>query len=174
VDLATRKVVSGTAAPLQVVRGTEELLYMLVHVAEDPATRDAVIDAQLTVFEATSAHIPGAEAIFTQALFDFIVHLKHWAPSYVEGAVAWAVQKDGGVKPASVERDLGLAPWIGEYFYRKANTARAANPKAWVPSWAQFKTYWKFMTEEGAPELEELATSAFVKEDKPPSNTLDE
>jgi hypothetical protein len=174
VDLATRKVVSGTAAPLQVVRGTEELLYMLVHVAEDPATRDAVIDAQLTVFEATSAHITQAEAIFTQALFDFIVHLKHWAPGYVVGAVEWAVAKAGGAKPASVEQDLALAPWIGEYFYRRANTARANNATAWIPSWLQFKSYWKFMIDDGGPALEELVTSTFVKEDKPPSKSLDE
>lgn len=144
VDLASGKVVTGKAPALEVVRASTELLCLLIHVARSPETRDAVTEAQLATFMSGSADIRGAEAIATQALFNFVAHLKHWAPGYVMGCMEWAVPLVEG--PPSPERDRRLAALVTRYFYGKARAARGAR---WIPDWRQMLHYVRHMKQDG-------------------------
>jgi hypothetical protein len=158
VDLTAKKVVSGTAPALEVIRASVPLLYMLIHAARAPAPRDAVTAAQLSVFMEGSGNISGAEAVETQALINWIAHLKHWAPGYVIGALEWATPRLGGA-PRSVERDKKLAPLVGQYFYGKARKSK------WIPDWRQFKLYWGHMKDDGLDCLDD----PFIKASGPPA-----
>jgi hypothetical protein len=158
VDLTAKKVVSGTVPALEVIRASVPLLNMLIHAARSPGTRDAVTAAQLSVFMEGSGNISGAEAVQTQALINWIAHLKHWAPGYVIGALEWAVPRLGGA-PRSVERDKKLAPLVGQYFYGKARKTK------WIPDWKQFKLYWVHMKDDGLDCLDD----PFYKASAPPA-----
>jgi hypothetical protein len=100
-------------------------------VAKDPHTRDDVARAQLETFMAKSGSVSASEQIFTQALFNFVSHLKHWAPAYAAGAVESAAAQVPGLP--SVERDKALAPKIVEHFYGRA--------QGWIPDWRQMQGY---------------------------------
>jgi hypothetical protein len=89
-----------------------------------------------------SANISGSSAVATQALFNFITHLKHWAPGYVTGCLEWAVPQVSG--DPSPERDRQLAVLVGRYFYGKATRTK------WIPAWSQFQLYFtRHMKEDG-------------------------
>jgi hypothetical protein len=133
VDDGTGKVVEGKAEALQVIRATPALLNLFIHVAKNPSTRDAVTDAQLGTFLATSAKVAGSEQLATQALFNFVAHLKHWAPGYVvppHGKTAVETAAAAVPGQPSEARDRQLAPEIVKAFYGNAG------PKAYiVGSW---------------------------------------
>jgi hypothetical protein len=134
VDLATRTVVRGKAPALKLVQQSTELLCMLIEVASAEATRQAVFDAMLETFRGNT-NFAGASQIFTQAVFNFAVHLHHWLPAYAQpNMVGWAVDQvraAHGEQP-SIERDLAMAPEMSRYFFARAirvrEAARAAHP----------------------------------------------
>ncbi len=159
VDVETGLVVTGTAPALEIVRGSAELLHTLIHAARDGATRDAVTGAQLTTFLETSAVIPGAEAVATQALFNLLVHLNHWLPAYMIGALAWAVPRAGEGGP-SAERDKKLAALCCRYFYGKARRGPIA------PDYKQLAIYWEHMKADGLDCLDD----PFFRAGAPPSD----
>ena len=132
-------VVTGKKEALRVIRATRPLLDLFVHLAKDPATRDAVTDAQLDAFLATSGNIPGSETIATQALYNFAAHLKHWAPGYMQGTLQEAAAAVPG--DPSPERDAELAPAIVSGFYARAH--------GWVPDWKQLQGYVRDMKADG-------------------------
>lgn len=142
VDDGHGKIVEGKREALQVIRQTPALLHLLIHVAKDPATRDAVTRAQLDTFLAGSGSLPGSETIATQALYNFASHLKHWAPAYMRGVIAEAAAKVPG--PPSPERDRRLAVAIAEGFYARA-------PEGSYPrkQWRQFQGYVRDMRTDG-------------------------
>jgi hypothetical protein len=142
VDLQSKRVVTGSKPALEVIRGSLPLLYLLIQTSRDPSTRDAVTEAQLRAFMEGSANIPRSDEIATQALFNLVAHLKHWAPGYVIGCLEWALPRAGGDGP-SADRDRILAPLIGRYFYGKARKFK------WIPDWKQFQLYWKHMKDDG-------------------------
>ncbi|AUX42474.1 uncharacterized protein SOCE26_039070 [Sorangium cellulosum] len=158
VDLRAKRVITGQREALETLRSSVPLLRLLIHVARDPETRDVVTEAQLLTFMETSGHLPGSDAIATQALFNLVVHLKHWAPAYVDGCLDWALPQAGGGAP-SVERDQDLAVLIGRYFYGKARRSR------WIPSWKQFQLYCEHMKADGL----DCMSDAFVRAAGPPS-----
>ncbi|WP_437682080.1 peptidoglycan-binding domain-containing protein [Sorangium sp. So ce131] len=158
VDLRAKRVITGQREALETMRSSVALLRLLIHVARDPETRDAVTEAQLATFMETSGHIPGADAIATQALFNLIVHLKHWAPAYVDGCLDWALPQAGGGAP-SVERDQRLAVLVGRFFYGKARRSK------WIPSWQQFQLYCKHMKADGL----DCMSDPFIRASGPPS-----
>jgi hypothetical protein len=131
-------VVTGKKEALEVIRATPALVALFVHLAEDPATRDAVTAAQLRAFLETSAQVPGSEEVSSQALFNFLVHLAHWAPGYAkpQGRPS-VVQAAAAQVPGtpSADRDRQLAPLIVQGFY--ANVPAGA----WTPSWTQLQGY---------------------------------
>lgn len=142
VDLHTGRVVSGRIEGLDVVRRSPALLHLLIFLARSPATRDAVTEAQLRTFLAGSGAISGAAAIASQALFNFVAHLRHWAPAYAIGCMEWAAPQVTG--EPSLERDVRLAVLVGRYFYGKARRA------AWLPDWEQFRIYFaRHLREDG-------------------------
>lgn len=158
VDLDAGHVVSGGKPALKVIRVSLPLLYLLIDVGRSVATRDAVTDAQLATFLETSANIPGSGAIATQALFNFIVHLNHWAPGYVKGVLAWTVPQAGENEP-SEGRDCRMAVLIGRYFYGKAQGK-------WIPDWKQFQSYWRRMKQDGL----DCTDQDFIKADLAPTD----
>jgi hypothetical protein len=159
VDLDKKRVVTGKKEALEVMRASLPLLYMLIHASRDAATRDAVTDAQLETFMAGSGNISGADQIATQALFNLVAHLKHWAPGYVVGCLEWA-SPQAGEGPPSEARDRRLAPLIGRYFYGKARTTK------WIPDWKQFQMYWQHMKQDGLDCLDD----PFIKAAGPPTD----
>lgn len=144
VDMGSKLVVTGKAEALELVRHSMHLVYLLIDLARDPATRDAVAEAQLATFMRGSADLPGSEAIATQALFNLTAHLKHWAPGYVMGCLEWAVPQLAEAAP-SAERDQRLAILIARYFYGKARLGKPA----WVPRWEQFQLYFRHLKQDG-------------------------
>ncbi|HRI66394.1 MAG TPA: peptidoglycan-binding domain-containing protein [Polyangium sp.] len=142
VDLKTKRVATGKAEALEVMRASLPLLYLLIDLARSSETREAVADAQLGTFFISAGDISSAEQMATQALFNMISHLKHWAPGYATGCLEWAVPQVAN-EPISAERDKHLARLAGRYFYGKARG------KAWVPAWKQFQSYWRHMKEDG-------------------------
>lgn len=142
VDIETGRVVTGKEEGLLAIRRSPALLCLLIDIARNPGTRDIATGAQLRTFMEGSANISGSEAVATQALFNFIAHLRHWAPGYVMGCLEWAVpQVDGEPSP---ERDLRLASLVGRYFYGKATKTK------WVPDFRQFQLYFvRHMKEDG-------------------------
>ncbi len=161
VDLESKKVITGKKEALEIMRHSLPLLYMLIHASRDLATRNAVTDAQLRTFMNGSANISRSEEIATQALFNLIAHLKHWAPGYVTGALEWAVPQ-AGEGPPSPERDRRLAVLVGRYFYGKARAFK------WIPDWKQFKMYWDHMKKDGLDCLSDpFITASAPPEDDP-------
>lgn len=136
VDLASKRVITGREPALELLRASRPLLCLLIDLARDPATRDAVTEAQLATFMRSSANIAASEAISTQALFNLVTHIKHWAPGYVTGCLEWAVPQVGPGDP-SEERDRRLAVLVGRYFFGKARRSRPM----WIPTWTQFQLY---------------------------------
>lgn len=159
VDLESSLVVTGTKDALEVVRHSVSLLNLLIFVARDPSTRDAATEAQLRTFMAGSGDISGAGAIATQALFNLIAHLKHWAPGYVMGCLEWAAPQAGD-GPPSEARDRRLAVLVGRYFYGKARNFR------WIPDWKQFQLYWKHMKDDGL----DCLSDPFITASAPPDD----
>jgi hypothetical protein len=158
VDLKSKRVVTGSKPALEAMRGSLPLLYLLIQIARDPGSRDAATDAQLLTFMESSANIPRSDEVATQALFNLITHLKHWAPAYVIGCLEWALPKAGGGEP-SVDRDRILAPLIGRYFYGKARKYK------WIPDWKQFQLYWKHMKDDGL----DCLSDPFITATAPPA-----
>jgi hypothetical protein len=158
VDLDAKQVVTGMKPALQVVQRSLPLLYLLIGVARDPATRDAATDAQLRTFMEGSGNISGSDAIATQALFNLIAHLKHWAPGYVIGCLEWAVPQAGD--GPSEDRDRRLAVLAGRYFFGKAHRTK------WIPSWKQFQLYWQHMKADGL----DCLSDPFIQAAAPPSD----
>jgi Putative peptidoglycan binding domain len=152
VDVERRSVVRGRAPALEVIRSSVALLRMLIHASREPMTRDAVTAAQLETFMAGSANLPGAEAIATQALFNLVAHLKHWAPAYVDGLDRVFPQAGDG--PPSEERDRRLAALVARYFYARARRT------GWLPDWKQFQMYWRHMKDDGLDCLEDPVIQA--------------
>ncbi|WP_437322460.1 peptidoglycan-binding domain-containing protein [Sorangium sp. So ce394] len=148
VDLDAGTVVTGGKEALEILRRSVPLLHLLIDLARNPATRDAVTEAQLRTFMDGSGNICGADAIATQALFNLIAHLKHWAPGYVIGCLEWAVPQLGPGSP-SEERDRRLAALVGRYFYGKARKHR------WIPDFRQFRLYFRHMKDDGLDCLDE-------------------
>jgi hypothetical protein len=147
VDDGTGKIVEGKAEALQVLRATPALLNLLIRLAKDPATRDAVTDAQLGTFMATSGKFGGSDQIATQALFNFASHLKHWAPGYLappgkKSAVETAADEVPGAP--SDARDRQLAPAVVKAYYANAPAGAYI-----VKGWPQVQTYVKHMREDG-------------------------
>jgi hypothetical protein len=141
-DLAGGSVVSGKDPALEVLRASVPLLHGLIHCSRGPATRDVVTEAQLDVFMERSAEHAGADEIATQALFNFVTHLKHWAPAYAMGAIPWALSQVG-LATRDPARDRALAPQIGRYFYGRAQKY------PWQPAFSQFKQYVTHMAQDG-------------------------
>ncbi|APR86368.1 Hypothetical protein A7982_11717 [Minicystis rosea] len=158
VDLDTQRVVTAQKEALQIVKRSLPLLYLLIFIARDPSTRDAATEAQLQTFMLGSANIPGADAIATQALFNLVVHLKHWAPGYVIGCMEWATPQAGDGPPSEV-RDRRLATLIGRYFYGKARKT------SWIPDWKQFQLYFRHMKEDGL----DCLSDPFIQASAPPT-----
>lgn len=159
-DLATGSVVSGKDPALEVIRASVPLLCGLIHCARGPATRDVVTEAQLDVFMERSAEHDGADEIATQALFNFLTHLKHWAPAYAMGAIPWALSQVGmGTRDEA--RDRALAPQIGRYFYGKAENY------SWKPAFSQFKQYVTHMKQDGLDVTADPWMSAAAPTDLP-------
>ncbi|WP_437604657.1 peptidoglycan-binding domain-containing protein [Sorangium sp. So ce834] len=148
VDLDAGRVVTGGKEALEILRRSVPLLHLLIDLARNPATRDAVTEAQLRTFMDGSGNICGADAIATQALFNLIAHLKHWAPGYVIGCLEWAVPQLGPGSP-SEQRDRRLAALVGRYFYGKARKHR------WIPDFRQFRLYFRHMKDDGLDCLDE-------------------
>jgi hypothetical protein len=142
VDFRTGKVVTGKKEALEVMRSSLSLLWMLIHASRAPETRDAVTEAQLGTFFISATDIGKAEAIATQALFNFVTHLRHWAPAYAMGCIEWALTQMEPGAP-SIERDKRLAVLVGRYFYGKARKFQ------WIPEWKQFQVYWHHMKLDG-------------------------
>ncbi|HRI68294.1 MAG TPA: peptidoglycan-binding domain-containing protein [Polyangium sp.] len=142
VDLGTRRVITGKKEALEVMRASLPLLWMLIHASRAPETRDAVTDAQLATFFVSAADIGMADAISTQALFNLVAHLRHWAPGYAAGCIEWALPQVEQEAP-SMERDKRLAVLVGRYFYGKARRFQ------WIPDWKQFQLYWQHMKHDG-------------------------
>lgn len=142
VDLETRQVITGKKEALEIMRKSMPLLSMLIHASRDPETRDAVTEAQLGTFLISAGDIGAADAVATQALFNLIAHLRHWAPGYAMGCVEWALTQLPPGEP-SVERDKTLAVLVGRYFYGKAHKFE------WIPDWKQFQLYWRHMKDDG-------------------------
>jgi len=142
VDLATKRVITGKQEALEVMRGSVQILNLLIQLSRSPETREAVADAQLSTFFISAGDISNAAEMSTQALFNMVSHLKHWAPGYATGCLEWAVPQVAG-QTISPERDKNLAPIIGRYFYGKARG------KSWIPDWKQFQSYWQHMKEDG-------------------------
>lgn len=134
VDDGTGRIVEGRGEALEVIRRTPALLNLLIAIAKDPATREAVADAQAGVFVATSGKIAGSETIATQALYTLASHLKHWAPGYMLHAVERAAAAVPGAP--SEERDRRLAPAIVQAFY-----AAAPADSYIVKGWPQAQRY---------------------------------
>lgn len=116
----------------------------------------------LEAFLETSADIDGLEQVATQALANYAIHMKHWAPGYARGGLTWALGRAGGSR--SAERDRRLAPLLGRYFYGKANRAGG-----WIPSWEQFKRMYARMEREGLPGV---CADPFYQSSAPPSETV--
>ncbi|WP_437738651.1 peptidoglycan-binding domain-containing protein [Sorangium sp. So ce1335] len=148
VDLDAGRVVTGRKEALEILRRSVPLLHLLIDLARNPATRDAVTEAQLRTFMDGSGNLCGADAIATQALFNLIAHLKHWAPGYVIGCLEWAVPQLGPGSP-SEERDRRLAALVARYFYGKARKHR------WIPDFRQFRLYFQHMKDDGLDCLDE-------------------
>jgi len=91
VNLQSKRVVTGKKEALEVIRAALPLLNLLIKLARAPETRDAVADAQLGTFFISAGDISSANEIATQALFNMVAHLKHWAPGYATGCLEWAV-----------------------------------------------------------------------------------
>jgi hypothetical protein len=167
VDLEARLVVTGTREALEAIRRSVPLLHVLIHAARSPETRDAVTDAQLMTFFESAANIPKSESVSTQALFNLIAHLKHWAPAYVmsfkdlPGVLEWAVPKAGVATP-SAERDRQLVVLVGQYFYGAPRHLKLS----WIPDWKQFQLYWRHMRDDGLDCLNE----PFIQASGPPAN----
>jgi hypothetical protein len=161
-DLDGGQTVTGQKPALEVVRRTPALLHLLISVAKDPATRDAVTEAQLAAWMATSGNLPGGDAIFTQALYNFCTHLKHWAPGYMDGAVTWAASQVAG--DPSETRDRQLAPLVVRYFYAKAKGK-------WIPAWKQMQQYVGHVKADGLDVSADpvLAASSPPTDDFPPA-----
>lgn len=128
------KVVQGKQEALQVIRKTPALIYLFIDLAKNPATRDAVTDAQLATFMRGSANLPGSETIATQALFNFAAHLKHWAPGAMRGVIEAAAQ--AVPDSPSEERDKLLAPEIVKLF-----VARGPGYVKNTTGWKQLQGY---------------------------------
>ena len=155
VDLEAKLVVTGKREALEALRRSVPLLCMLIHAARAPETRDAVTEAQLATFMGNAADIGQAGAIETQALFNLIAHLRHWAPGYAIGCVEWALPQVEAGAP-SLERDKRLAVLVSRYFYGKA--------KGWIPDWKQFQLYWKHMKQDGL----DCLSDPFIQASAPP------
>jgi hypothetical protein len=140
------KLVRGRDAALKAARDVPEVMAALVHVARDPDTRDGVLRAQLETFLAHAGNVDGIGEAATQALVNFQAHLRHWAPGYANGALAWAAAQVPGAPHPS--RDVRLAELVTKRFYDKA-----AGQK-WVPAWSQFKLYLQHMVKDGLVELD--------------------
>lgn len=158
VDLEAKAVVTGGREALEVMRRSVPLLHLLIDLARSPATRDAVTEAQLRTFMESSGNVSGADAVATQALFNLIAHLKHWAPGYVIGCLEWAVPQAGD--GPSADRDRRLAPLVGRYFYGKARKYR------WIPDWKQFQLYFHHMKADGLDCLDD----PFIRAAGPPAD----
>lgn len=148
------EVVTGKKEGLQAIRRQPVLLHLLIHLAKDPATRDAVTDAQLATFKAQAGSIPGSETIATQALFNFAAHLKHWAPAYMAGVVESAASAVAGAPTEA--RDRELAPEIVRGFYAKAKGY------AWRPDWKQLQGYVRDMKNDGLDVTSDSVLAASV------------
>lgn len=157
VDLDAGVVVTGRREALEVMRRSVPLLHLLIDIARSPATRDAATEAQLLTFMEGSANIAGADAIATQALFNFVAHLMHWAPGYAVGCLVWAAPQVGG--EPSEDGDRRLAVLVGRYFYARAQKSR------WIPDWKQFQLYFRHMKEDGLDCLDD----PFIQAAAPPS-----
>jgi hypothetical protein len=142
VDLGTKRVITGKQEALEVMRASLPLLNLLIKLARAPETREAIADAQLGTFFISAGDVSKADAVASQALFNMISHLKHWAPGYATGCLEWAVPQVAD-QPVSTERDKQLARLVGRYFYGKARG------KSWIPDWKQFQGYWRHMKEDG-------------------------
>jgi hypothetical protein len=147
VDDGAGHVIVDKRAALQVIRATPALLNLFIDLAKDPSTRQAVADAQLGAFLALSGRFAGSEEITTQALYNFVTHLKHWAPGYIAppgrpSAVQVAAAKVGG--SASADRDRQLAPAIVQAFYDNAPSSGYV-----VTGWKQVQSYVRDMARDG-------------------------
>lgn len=142
IDDGAGHVVTGKAPAMEAIRASIPLQNLFIALAKEPATREAVVDAQLGVFLASSGSFPSSTTIATQALYTFVSHLKHWAPGWAGGAVTKAAAVVPGA--ASVERDKQLAPAIVQAFY----AAAPANAYI-VKQWTQLKGYVRDMAHDG-------------------------
>ena len=147
IDDGSGRLVTDKKSALQLIRGTPSLLNLFIDLAKNPATRQAVVDAQLGAFLALSGRFAGSEEVATQALYNFVTHLKHWAPGYIAppgrpSAVQVAAAKVGG--SASSERDRQLAPAIVQAFYDNAPSSGYV-----VTGWKQVQSYVRDMARDG-------------------------
>lgn len=159
VDDGTGKIVEGSKPALQVIRATPALMNLLIHLAKDPATRDAVTDAQLGTFVATSGKFAASEQLATQALFTFASHLKHWAPGYLappgkKNAVETAAAAVPGAP--SADRDKQLAPAVVTAYYANA----PVNAYIAGSGWKQLQKYVRDMREDGLDVVSDPVLSA--------------
>lgn len=155
------KTVTGKTPALQVIRATPALMNLFIQLAKDPSTREAVADAQLGAFLASSGTFAGSETIATQALYNFVSHLKHWAPGYASGAVESAASEFPG--SPSEERDRMLAPAIVRAFYRKAPAGSYVHK-----GWKQLQGYVRDMRTDG---LDVTGDATLSASEPPGANT---
>jgi hypothetical protein len=166
VNLETKRVITGKKEALEVIRSSLPLIYMLIHAARSLETRDVVIDAQIKTFLISAGNVGKAEEIATQALFNMVAHLRHWAPAYADGSIEWAITQLPPGAP-SVERDKRLAVLVGRYFYGKARKFQ------WIPDWKQFQIYWQHMKQDGLDCLDDpfIRATTYPKDDPFASST---
>lgn len=155
------KTVAGKTPALQVIRSTPALMNLFIQLAKDASTREAVADAQLGAFLASSGTFSGSEAVATQALYNFVAHLKHWAPGYASGSVETAASEIPG--SPSEERDRLLAPAIVRAFYNKAPAGSYVHK-----GWRQLQGYVRDMKEDG---LDVTGDPTLAAPDPPGANT---
>lgn len=98
-------------------RHQPDLLSAVIAISEDPATREAVAEAQYTVYLHGAANWKGQDKVFTRALYFMIVHLRAWYPALASFNVDDEFSKSGGGKP-SLETDMKLAQRLANLFVR--------------------------------------------------------
>jgi hypothetical protein len=131
VDVNAKKVVSSGAGKrgndsrhvvaLDAWRKQNDLIYAIIGMSEDPATREAVAESQWKVYLSNSTKWSGQEKIHSLALYFMITHMIHWMPAMgMNGVQVNAVFAALGATAPSNEIDKKMAPRFANGFIRYA------------------------------------------------------
>ncbi len=164
VDLRTRKVVSSAAGrpgdderhipALEAWRQQHDLLSAIIGISEDPATREAVAEAQYAVYLSNSTSWPGQDKVFTLALYFMITHLFHWVPACAKYGfnVQKIFQAIGGGTP-STATDKQLAVRVARAFVARAKIHFVKFPGIYADLRTRTKTkVWAKLRDDGKAE----------------------